>query len=1158
MAEGNVIRQDIVQISFDVIGNPLAEVQKMINDIAGGTQGAVSSVNSITHEAQEAANSMQGIGDAAQQIASEAQNMTAPIQETADSMKGLDDQFELVKLSAKELDAYMDGALDDKDLVVNFTSNGIEVFRKVAKEATGATGEIGESAKQAEVRLSAMVKTLSGNITGKIKSLPTVIKSSATAAREFAASLKANVADGAIKGVNKLKNSFQAVKKIKLTDVVNGVDKGLGKAAMSAKQLASSLKSKAADKLKSSISGAAKESAKIKKEVDKGTKSIKDAAKEADGLKSKFSGIGGAVAKGIGGLAAGAAGGAAALVTGVVKSFGELEQNLGGAEAVFQNLGDSITEMTTTQQVLNASTGQLETQTTSLAALSENAYKTMGISQSDYLATANKMGALFQGSGLEQQRSLDLTTQAMQRAADMASVMGIDQASAMEAVTGAAKGNYEMMDNLGVAMNATTLQAYAVSKGINTAWDSMSNAEKAELSMQYFFERTSQYAGNFEREATQTVSGSFGLLRASAQSFVAGLGNADADVENLTNNMVEAFNAVVKNITPIIENLVSALPVASEALIASFGDLLPTLLSTFTELFEQVLKSILQLIPTVIPAFVDAVIEIAGVLVECVPMLADAAMQLVNGLLSGLGEALPDLIPTIIDALLSAVSAIIDQLPEFVDAAVQLVGGLAQGLLQAIPILIQQAPVLIENLMNALMQALPALLLGGFEIINMLVQGIITMLPTLLETGLNIILYLAQAIMSMLPQILMLGMQLLIQLALGILQALPQMITTVVQVVVTFIQTLTGMLPTIIQMGFELLGQLVFGLIQALPLVMGAANQVWMTLWNVISEVDWLQLGWDLLAALASGIWEGIKSLGSSIKDGIKSLFTGGGEQQDAQSAGAGAANAYSSGISAGSAGITTAASGIATTAADAMTFDASSLGLTMTTDFASGMTTGIDTATTSMQGMELDLTGIATQTSTGVTTEFTAMGTNMQTETKGGADGVMNTVNAMKNQLDSVDLYSTGQNMMDGLRNGMLNKRAQLLATARTIANEISDAMNSALQINSPSRVTEETGRFVDMGIIQGMKKLLPRVSGVSQEVGQTVATGVSYAESPAVSRYNSSNTTNNYNPQFTLNLNGASATDDNKKKVKQWIKESLKEIFEDMDRDNSPVWEV
>lgn len=45
----------------------------------------------------------------------------------------------------------------------------------------------------------------------------------------------------------------------------------------------------------------------------------------------------------------------------------------------------------------------------------------------------------------------------MQRAADMASVMGIDMQMALDSVAGAAKGNFTMMDNLGVAMNATNV-----------------------------------------------------------------------------------------------------------------------------------------------------------------------------------------------------------------------------------------------------------------------------------------------------------------------------------------------------------------------------------------------------------------------------------------------------------------------------------------------------------------------------------------------------------------------------------------------------------------------------------------------------------------------------------------------------------------------------
>jgi small-conductance mechanosensitive channel len=271
---------------------------------------------------------------------------------------------------------------------------------------------------------------------------------------------------------------------------------------------------------------------------------LEESGKSAEGAGGKFEKFGG-VLKGIGvamgsvALAAGAA--TIKLGTEIVQQFGELEQNLGGSEAVFGKYASSIQK-----------TG-------------EEAYKNLGVSQSQYLATANKMGALFQGSGVEQQKSLELTEKAMQRAADMASVMGIDMQVALDSVAGAAKGNFTMMDNLGVAMNATNIEAYALAKGLDFTWASATNAEKAEVAMQMFFENTEQYAGNFARESTQTVTGSIGLLQAALGSFTAGLGNADADMTNITQNLVDAFQSVVINIVPILENVVTALPTAMDA-----------------------------------------------------------------------------------------------------------------------------------------------------------------------------------------------------------------------------------------------------------------------------------------------------------------------------------------------------------------------------------------------------------------------------------------------------------------------------------------------------------------------------------------------------------------------------------------------------------------
>lgn len=318
----------------------------------------------------------------------------------------------------------------------------------------------------------------------------------------------------------------------------------------------------------------------------------------------------------------------------VVNSFSELEQNLGGSEAVFGEYASNIQKA------------------------GEDAYKNLGVSQSEYLATANKMGALFQGSGIEQQQSLELTEKAMQRAADMASVMGIDMESALEAVSGAAKGNFTMMDNLGVAMNATAVEAYAASKGLDFVWASASQAEKTEMAMQMFFENTEQYAGNFAKESTQTVSGALGLLSAAFESFKGGLGNTNADMNALTQNLVDAFQSVISNITPIVENLIAALPTALTAIIGAINDLAPKLLDTAAELFDSLLVSIVDLLPELVPVAISAILKIVDTLIENIDLIIECGVQILVSLGSGLIKAIPDLVKKVPQIIKSVVTGL--------------------------------------------------------------------------------------------------------------------------------------------------------------------------------------------------------------------------------------------------------------------------------------------------------------------------------------------------------------------------------------------------------------------------------------------------------------------------------------------------------------------
>nr|DAU71469.1 MAG TPA: tail tape measure protein [Caudoviricetes sp.] len=375
-----------------------------------------------------------------------------------------------------------------------------------------------------------------------------------------------------------------------------------------------------------------------------------------------------------------------------VTAYGELEQNLGGADAVFGEYAESIKKS------------------------SEEAYKVMGTSQSEYLATANKMGALFQGSGVEQERSLELTAQAMQRAADMASVMGINTEDALEAVTGAAKGNYTMMDNLGVAMNATTLKAYALSKGFDTAWESASNAEKAEIAMQYFFENTEQYAGNFEREARETVSGSIGLLTSAVESLMAGLGNSEADVTGLAQNVVDAFGAVKDNIAPVLDSIASALPEAGDTIAAAVPDMLPQLLDSIGEIFAALAGGVMERLPEFTELAVTLITDFAQRLVEALPELAEGITEMTAILINGIAEAVPELLPAAVEAVMGVAQALVDNVDVLIESAVTLITALAEGLVNSFPVLMETAPKLMLSLNSALIAAIPQLLSAVPEI----------------------------------------------------------------------------------------------------------------------------------------------------------------------------------------------------------------------------------------------------------------------------------------------------------------------------------------------------------------------------------------------------------------------------------------------------------
>ena len=271
------------------------------------------------------------------------------------------------------------------------------------------------------------------------------------------------------------------------------------------------------------------------KDFDKG---VKSAARQGESLGATLKNKVGAGTIAMGNLIAGAVQkvGDAAWQMGkrAWSGVAELEQNLGGSEAVWGEWADEI------------------------QATASHAFSAMGLSMSDYLAEANKMGSLLKGSGYTTAEAYKLTTDAMQRAADVASIMGVDIPSAMQAIEGAAKGNFTMMDNLGVAINDTTLANYALEKGITKSTRSMTTQEKTALAFQLFMEKTADYAGNYAHE-NDTLAGSFTTLSAAFDNFLAGKGTVDEFVGAVENAARVGFKTLGEMVPRLATSIGTAL-----------------------------------------------------------------------------------------------------------------------------------------------------------------------------------------------------------------------------------------------------------------------------------------------------------------------------------------------------------------------------------------------------------------------------------------------------------------------------------------------------------------------------------------------------------------------------------------------------------------------
>ena len=594
-------------------------------------------------------------------------------------------------------------------------------------------------------------------------------------------------------------------------------------------------------------------------------KGMNDAEKSFGSFSSKM----GSLAKGIGtGLTVALGAGVAAMTALTTKALslsGELEQNMGGSEAVFKDYAKTMQDT------------------------AKEAAANMGLSTSNYLATANKMGALLQGSGFTIQESAKLTQDAMQRAADVASIMGLDTSAAMEAIAGAAKGNFTMMDNLGVAMNATTIEAYALSKGINKSYNEMTNQEKIGLAMEMFLEKSAYAAGNYAKE-NETLAGSLSTAKAALTNFLDGSGDVEGLVTAFTNagnviveNLITILPRLVTGITQIIQQLVPQIPTLLQALLPAIVSGAITLVNGLVAALPGVISALMACLPTLIQGITQLIQGILAVLPTLLLTIVDTVVALLPLLVQAICDMIPSLVETvllIVDAIVASVpvliQALLDCLPQLLECVLQMVESLIQGLLGAIPNIIAALPQIIISIIEFLLSAIPQIIECGINLITSLVAALPEIIAAIVAAIPQIINGIINAVLNAIPQIIQAGINLLISL----IQALPQIITTIVtaipEIISGLVNAIANNIPAIIQAGVELLVSLVQNLPTIIKEVIKAIPQIITSLVKAIGEgvPKIVDAGLNLVKGLFNGISNAVSWLYGKLKGWVSSVLS--------------------------------------------------------------------------------------------------------------------------------------------------------------------------------------------------------------------------------------------------------------------------------------------
>lgn len=515
-----------------------------------------------------------------------------------------------------------------------------------------------------------------------------------------------------------------------------------------------------------------------------------------------------------------AAGGIAAIGTAAVSAYADYEQLVGGVETLFgaggQSVWDYADSVGKSVNEVREEYGKLMIAQNEVMDNASKAYKTAGLSANEYMETVSGFAASLKQSTSSELEAAQIADQAVIDMADNANKMGTSMESIQNAYQGFAKQNYTMLDNLKLGYGGTKSEmerlladATALS-GVEYDLDSLSDVYSAIHVIQDELGIT----GTTAKEASTTIQGSVGAMKASWQNLLVGVADDNQNFDQLVEDFIDSVGNVAENILPRVETALDG---------------------------------------------VGTLVE------ELVPIIIDRIPELAN-------DVLPDLIQSGVNMISSIVTGLNENLPELLSGGAEILIILSEGILSLLPILGDTAYDITMKLIAEITNNADSVFSSGSEILLNLVNGIAEKLPDLLSAGVDAVISLAMAITEpgTLTNIITAGINLLVSLVDGILNALPKLLEAAPIIIARLVSALISNAPQLLKAAVHILVKLAEFMISNTAKLLAAVPKLFTSLVNSFKEMDWGSIGKNII----DGIWSGIQAGWDWLTGNVKNLAT--------------------------------------------------------------------------------------------------------------------------------------------------------------------------------------------------------------------------------------------------------------------------------------------